>query len=1275
MSATPQPYGLPAVSKKLTGPLREVGRRHWMLAASVGALQTAAFGLLALLAAALLLGSFQNMPAILRVPLALAAWGIFIWTAVRFLRPALRRWSIAESALHIERQLPGMQERLSSAVELTQENDERFRGSQSLLAYLVRQAEQDAAGIRPAAIIRYDRIKRWGLYLAPVLLAWLLLTILHPVTVAAGVYRLFRPLGNELPAALCNVAVLPGDVTLAQGDDLKVSATVSKETAGRDGAVGNAFLICRYPSGQVASNPLTPLAARQFTGFLGAVQQSFQYRVTTDVADSGWYTVTVHPRPAIAGLSVRYVYPAYTAIEPKTVAASDGTIEALVGTQVTLTVHSATPLADSPDRKNQILIDEDKPTRTAIPLAPVTGNDYSASFVVSHSAQYRIELCNAFGLAAREEPLYNILAHFDQPPTIVIRSPHESATVPPDDTVPVSYAATDDFGVATISALLQVDDGPAIERSVTFRAADGREIRGIYTLSVASILTEANISDASRITYQLKAVDNRDPDPQAGFSAKQTLTIERGAQPYAQRADEERARELEQAINRASDELNQAEGKSWPLRNNDPNHQFNDQEKKEAREAEQHLAEAIKQLHHEAEEQKGTPFAQVAQKADQVADQQIQQAAEDTAKAEMKSDETQERVETANKAQQEMAQARDRLQQVRNQIDQAKRQAEAQRDLQKAAQLQAKAAQGFTQNPRQVGENQETQRQAMAKLQEAMHLDPDLQNAQADQLARRLADLAHHVDDLKRQETQQQAQTAKQQAAQQAAAQEASLAEQQKKLNQQIQQFAQNHQDDLNAVHAQPPSPDQQNQIVDALNQHDLDQAATRMEQQSHQLRHNARQIQQNADQTANKTQEQAQRAAQQLANAAQQPTPAPQADAAAEQAAQAVQQQADALPPADASAHEDAKAAHHDAEQAAKEADAADQAATPAEAQQDRQNAAHDLQQASAELAQAARENESANPDDDSHHEAGNQAQALAQQQKALAQQARQQAKAAQQARANAEPPGFAAQEQRQAADQTDAAQQQAQALGQQAEANHAADVAHRAAAAHDALAQAGHEEQQAADAEAHGDADHAGEHQEAAQHDLAAAQTALRGLDQPAPDQAAAQPPNHPAEADAADAQQQAAQSAQEAAAVQPQALEPNAQAAQEAANALNQAAQANAEAQAGQPPPGEPDSGKETGEEPGQASEPFNLPLPALVSAQGISAQYGNGSGRPEAVKALGISAADWARLPELMRKELMTAAQQSGPPSYREMIKNYYVRIARQAAQADESASQQ
>ena len=54
------------------------------------------------------------------------------------------------------------------------------------------------------------------------------------------------------------------------------------------------------------------------------------------------------------------------------------------------------------------------------------------------------------------------------------------------------------------------------------------------------------------------------------------------------------------------------------------------------------------------------------------------------------------------------------------------------------------------------------------------------------------------------------------------------------------------------------------------------------------------------------------------------------------------------------------------------------------------------------------------------------------------------------------------------------------------------------------------------------------------------------------------------------------------------------------------------------------------------------------------------------RPAAVKAVGISPSDWAKLPPLMQQQLLNAAQQQGPPAYQDMIKDY-VRIAHLQAQ--------
>jgi hypothetical protein len=1344
MSAFSRPTASIGVSNEIRDPLNELARRHWIVAAAVGALQTLTFGLTALLAGALLLGHFEGMPRILRAPLAFATWGAVLWIAIRFLRPAMRRWSLSRAAMHVEQSQPEMHERLSSAVELADERDDRFRGSPALLAHLLRQAEKDAKGINPESLIRTGRVKRWGMYLAPVVLAWMLFALLNPLPVEAGLYRLFNPLSAGLPPALSKIAVAPGDVTVAQGDNLKITAKLSKEIATDAGENDHAALVIKYAGGQIVSTTLDAVRPREFETKLANLQRGFAYMVRTDSVDSAWFTAAVNPRPAIVSLDLRYDYPPYTKLDAKEVSTSDGTIEAIAGTKVTLTVHANAPLLNKDEHPNQLLIDEDKPTRTVVALAPLTGNDYQASIIVSRSGEYRVQLCNAVGLTNKDDQPRDILAHFDQPPTISILSPTASETVRPDDTVPVRYLATDDFGVASIEAIVQADENPPLEHVLHLPAGDRRQIKQTYSLSVASIVAQSNVENVNHITYQLKVTDNRDPDPQSAFSEKQTLLIDRSAQSFAQRQDERSARELNRAIDQAIDKLNAAEAKSAALRNNDPNNPMVDQNRENAQAAEQHLADASKELHDQAQHQEATPYADVAKKADDIADQQIQKAAEAAAKAELAADRPEQRIADAVTAQEQIAKARDALSQLRNDIQPAREQAEAQRDLQKAAQLQAEAAKGFAEHPEQKARNEQQQREAMQKLQEALQHNAALRDDRAQQVAQHLAELANRIADLQNQQTRQQDQTAEQEQLAQTQEQADKLADQQKKLNDEVEHFAQQDKSPLDTVHAQPPDANSRNNIVTSLGRNDLDNAVNQMRQQTDQLQQDAHQLQQQAQahapqltpdeqaaqqhdqqiaQAAQQEKDLADQAADELAQAAHQDQQ-PDGNDAAEQhvaaAARAIEQQADALHPSDPQTQQEDQAAHHDAEQAAQDAQAAEHAANHAEAKKDLSQASKELHRAAKELARAAEDNTNADQAEANAEErqaaddAAQQAKQLAAEQKALAQAADHQRPAVAQARQNAEPQPQVAQEQQQLADQAQQASQQADALAQQAHQSDDTDVAHRAQTAQQQLQQASHEQQQAAQAEQHGDAPHAAEHQEAAQQDLAQAQTDLRGLapaeqanaDQAHPDDEQSHSDannDHPAsdqghpdsgQADAgqgspdagqadpsrspltpAQASQQAARRAQEAAAVQPQALQPNAGAAQEAANALQQAAEANAQAQPGQMHPGQPSNAQTTGQQPGKPGVPMSIPLPALVSVNGISAQDGTGGTQPESVKALGISAGDWARLPTLMRKELMNAAQESGPPTYREMIKNYYVRIAREQAEAGSSGGEQ
>ena len=201
---------------------------------------------------------------------------------------------------------------------------------------------------------------------------------------------------------------------------------------------------------------------------------------------------------------MRYDYPAYTGLESKSAVASDGTIEAIAGTKVTLTIHASGKLVDRDDHKNQLVIDDDKTTRTVVPLTiSGTNNDAQASVVISHSGQYRIQLCNEFNLTNRDDQPREVIAHFDQPPTISIISPGASETVRPDDTVPVSYLATDDFGIALITAIVQTDENPPVEHLLHLPAGDRRRIQRSYLLDVASIISGSGAEHVNRVTYQL----------------------------------------------------------------------------------------------------------------------------------------------------------------------------------------------------------------------------------------------------------------------------------------------------------------------------------------------------------------------------------------------------------------------------------------------------------------------------------------------------------------------------------------------------------------------------------------------------------------------------------------------------------------------------------------------------------------------------------------------------------------------------------------------------
>lgn len=1314
------------VSDRIANPLREVSQRQWTVLAARGILQTLVVALGVLLAASLLLGYLPGIWMPLRIAVAALVWVVVIYESYKSLRPALARWSLSAAAQHAEQMLPDAQERLSSAVELSQ-TDDAFRGSPELVDHLLDQAEQDAGRVRASAVVPYSSITRWTIYFLPVLAIWAAL-MFNPHTAGKLLRGLFSVLTpwQAVPESLADISVKPGDQTLAEGDPLSIVATVNVDEGK---PARSATLVRTFATGQSISQSLEQVAARQFRLNLDGLAQSFKYKVVSDRGESQTYTVTVNPRPAIARLDVHYEFPAYTHLEPRNFTASDGNVEAVVATKVTLSLHTTGSLVAD---KSQLVFDEGKPTQAVIPLAATAGeNVYEAKFPVTQSGEYQIRLLNNYNLGNKAELPRVVTAIPDEPPTIAIVSPKEQITVRPDDDVPVLYVASDDFGVAHIEALVQVDDGNERTAPVTIHARDHRNIKDTWTLSVSEILRLAGTADATRISYQLKATDTRDPDPQTGLSARQTLLISKNeSRSFEDKLNEMRKQDLMAAIRKAIERLNRDQAPVAEMRDALSRAALREDQTRLATDVRDRLTLTGKDLSAAASDYLQTPFAEVAKAAGDIADNQIAHAADNTAKMALDAADLSAGHADGALAYTQIIDARDSLEKLLRKVEEAQQKAEAASELKQAAREQQQVAKEMADHPEKQEENRQKQQEAINKLQDAMRKDPTLQNQQAREMAAKLTELENKIEQEEKKQTELQNQTQKQEEKQQAQEAANALAQEQKKLNEEVKQFAKKDQKPLEQAHAQAPAENQQQDLVKNIEKNNLQQAAQEAKQQADQLKQDAQQLKQEANnaaipptadqqkqqqqdqqnqQQAADAQRQADQAARDVKNQAQKAKPdqpnndaAKQAAQEAQKAAEQIQQQADKVEQQNqqgANADDvkkDADAAKADAQQAAADAQQAADANNPADAQQAADKAAQELAKAANELKQAAQAEAKADKqaaqqqNQQAAAHAADQAQALADQQQQIAKALQQEAQQAADAQAaGGADPQQNAQQQQQLADQTQQEKQAAQQLGQQAQAQKDAALAQRADAAAKALDQAQADQQQAAKADADAKPADAAQAQADAQQQLAKAEAALRGQPDPAqaqasadpaqgqpdqgqgqPDQGKGQDPGQgqPDQGKGQDQgqgqpQQTAAQAAQEAAAAQQQSEQhADPAAAAEAAQALAQAAQAAQQGLPGQPEAGQPEQGTEPGTDPGQDTGP--TPGHTPDSKQGIAGVDQGGNNQPPAsVQALGISASDWAKLPPLMQKELMTASQQSGPPAYKQMIKNYYIRLAK------------
>ena len=532
--------------------LEDVRVRRWAFRLSAGLLAAATVAMACVLLAAMSLGYWPDQPPaslrwavlILTVTALLTAAGWFV------LRAALWRLNPAQTARFIEANLPELRNDLINTVLLSGDESQT---SPELVQLAIREAVLRSRRIDVRKSVSRRPLARWAIAAFVGACAVATFAVFQPGPMKRGLLGAIVPTRYvERVNRIELLSITPADgATCFVGEPVSIVAAIRNP----DHTAYQAEVIFRDPP---AARALT--ASEDFTTFvLGGqkFEQSFEFAVKIGQsrwpADKSYYKVNVLQRVKIDGLDLHYEYPSYTHLKSLTVQNAPGAIEAPIGTRVTVTLRTHSPV------KSVVLERQDA---ARMPMTP--GPDrlcFATNLDVLESGAYRVVIedtrqqlpdpeaggADGFAPAGPSElrGYFRINALPDAPPKIEFVTPNRDTDLAPG---------------AKLETLIRVFDKYGLTDARFYASKQGQEpkevhgfelkVRGKtksdlpYTLSMPAGTVTGDV-----IVYYATVTDNRNlpkiAGPQTTASGRFKVTVQDAAEVAAERArryDELRAR-------------------------------------------------------------------------------------------------------------------------------------------------------------------------------------------------------------------------------------------------------------------------------------------------------------------------------------------------------------------------------------------------------------------------------------------------------------------------------------------------------------------------------------------------------------------------------------------------------------------------------------------------------------------------------------------------------------------------------------------------------------
>lgn len=386
-----------------------------------------------------------------------------------------------------------------------------------------------------------------------IVVAFCAYSIFSPKKLGPSVLRAIVPFTNVTPATQTEILeVKPGDAKLRAGGILPVSVQLRGEVP------SDVTLLFTTADRRFVDEPVQLGATTDpnlFEGTLGndehGLLQSFSYHVVAGDARSPEYRVEIITPPSATVTEVRYDYPEYTELDPRT--QMGGAIDVWERTAITITAATNVPV-----KRGEFELADTEDFSAAYPGSSVRIAD-GRKLTITWRADprqadgkfpkfYRIKVWDAEDTPDPKPAVYPINVRIDQPPQVVLIDPTTNLELPANGTVPLVVAARDqDFKLRTVSLKIARDENDVTDETLF----DGSQQE--VALKHDFQLEPLRLKAGDKIRIWVEAQDNRLPTHNLAKTPPIEITIKgKVTKEEAKKQLDEQKKEQQQRLDEAA---------------------------------------------------------------------------------------------------------------------------------------------------------------------------------------------------------------------------------------------------------------------------------------------------------------------------------------------------------------------------------------------------------------------------------------------------------------------------------------------------------------------------------------------------------------------------------------------------------------------------------------------------------------------------------------------------------------------------------------------------